>query len=253
MTNSDKILIFVLTSAAMLVLYLYSPNGSTDLYNKMNYYTTNQGVNFTNIKIKNLPRNRGLNASNYGYDQSIFEMNSSNYLKASNLLANNSTRNSVYVSNGGYYKSNNSYSVNSNKLSRGNNEKNGINGIGNGCSNTTGITKNPKINIENDLQRLNTESIDLYVFKKSVIQKPASTEAQNESSILAEVTLTDVSSSTPQKASTDWVDPGSDPLPDPIPVGDGTTILIILIITYSISKIYIVRYHKKAKQIISIY
>lgn len=54
--RDQTLLIWILSVAGMILLLLYSPWGSPDLYQKKIYFTENQGVNFTTATVRNLPK-----------------------------------------------------------------------------------------------------------------------------------------------------------------------------------------------------
>lgn len=64
--REQTILILVLAAAGMLLLLLYSPWGSPDLYNKRVYFAENQGVNFNNRIISSATLQVGAIKANVG-------------------------------------------------------------------------------------------------------------------------------------------------------------------------------------------
>ena len=112
MQNKQKnILIWILIGSGVVLLVLYSPLGSPEIYTDQNNYVVTAGVNFENKRIQNAPKAEII--SDYTKDKPDFPVISNNGLKPTNysignLLSENRTSPaSVYPLQSQLFQSNN--------------------------------------------------------------------------------------------------------------------------------------------------
>lgn len=225
--REQTILILVLAAAGMLLLLLYSPWGSPDLYNNRVYFADNQGVNFNNRIISkgtmqvvalnsvvNAPKNGSIgdfqNAElnvpdNYSTRKTVNKISVANYTgansKSNRILAYNKIPKSSLAKRG--------------RNSLGNSEIASNNGGGGGMSGEsasgTFTSNNSRSNTigdsANKLSGISSTSVDLTLFGDSTAMQAADSA---------------------QKAGADT---GDNPL-EPIPVGEGWIFLLALAAIY---------------------
>lgn len=206
MVNRQKnILVWIITWAGLLLLVLYSPIGSPDLYTSKKYFTANQGVQFNGEVIENAPMIKTVEGNNYQ------ELNVPVY--NSTELKNNTT----------YSVSNNSDNSKSNNFptqvssSLGSTQKSSNNeASGGGIGGTMGtfIGKTSKENTTSQTTGFMSLTTDLNALTNN-------TTSQSVNGYISGSGATD---------------PGGDPLGDPIPVGDGWGLLILFGVCYILLK-----------------
>jgi len=250
--NENTLLIWVLTTAGILLAILYSPLGSPDLYYTRNYFSENQSVNFNGIGIfkglkdvgsiqskvsslkssveslKTISNSRKSKGSDYGSASdlnvpNVADKNKKRYQSSSadysELNKRNGNTNSPKINKSGSSITNSGVSVSNNSQSGNNSGSNGggssesFSAGSHGNSHATSNSQNPgAISVVS----VNLSSID-------------------STSLLA-------SNYSAQK-STQFIDPGAgDPLGDPVPIPEGWGYLILLAVGYSL---YIVFKNKK--------
>ncbi len=190
--KKKNIVLWIITWAGLLLLILYSPIGSPDLYRSESYLSYSPGVNFQETTFKNSQINHQL-SNNYEGDYSIPEYTPQNTVSS------------------GY-----SYSHSTSGYSNTNNE----------------ISQKSPYNTDysKSLQSVNNYmGEDSYVYLNSGA-KSGYVAPKFSGQTLNSNLLINQTNSTPFLANQDvtgGTDPGGDPT-DPIPVGDATWLLIIL-------------------------
>ena len=203
MDNKKKnILIWVLTWAGLLLIVLYSPLGSPELFNQNNYYTLNQSISYNNNgeSTVNFPAARR-NSNNGGSYQAI------------NIPEYNSSQSKMYSysvsGSGNSLSSNTSYTTITNSFSSNQTTSNsGGGGGGESFYSSAGNNSRNKNTVPQQTGLLSL-STDLSSLTNNSSNKQLAGTATNGSS-----------------------DPGGDPTGDPIPIGDGEIILLFLAIGY---------------------
>ena len=206
MVNRQKnILVWIITWAGLLLLVLYSPIGSPDLYTSKKYFTANQGVQFNGEVIENAPMIKTVEGNNYQ------ELNVPVY--NSTELKNNTT----------YSVSNNSDNSKSNNFptqvssSLGSTQKSSNNeASGGGIGGTMGtfIGKTSKENTTSQTTGFMSLTTGLNALTNN-------TTSQSVNGYISGSGATD---------------PGGDPTGNPIPVGDGWGIFILFGMCYAVYK-----------------
>jgi len=204
MENQKKnILIWFIIWACLLLVILYSPVGSPYLYNTETYFTPNLGVPFEKGGIQNV---RTLNKAGNSYQESSGpDFNTPELGKIASYpvaVSNNSFDKSALLPSQGH-----SQPVSGQKT-----------------ANSEG---------------LNIGSVGLYSFKgKSSNNTPSSTGFMAlATSLKVSSTYTPFQGVNNYLAGTGATDPGqSDPVDDPIPIGDGWELLILFAVCYILIK-----------------
>ncbi len=227
--REKTILIWVLSCAGLLLLLLYSPWGSPDLYSKKIYFAENQGVNFSTCGIKNAYKGEAY-SSNYGGA----EIKVPDYYAERNKqahYASNATSSSSVTTNRIIAINRSNAGANLNNRVNSNNTASNSQSSGNSRSFSSSSTKSQNSNSSQQISgqisgasdSFKTSTVDLSIFSDST-------------ALLA--------SNTAQKSNS--LDPGlDDPLGEPIPIPEGWSFLIFMAVAYSG---YIFVKNKKAKQ-----
>ncbi|MFZ4726844.1 MAG: hypothetical protein ACOYMD_15530 [Paludibacter sp.] len=204
--RKNKIILWLLTWAGLLLVVVYSPIGSPDLYKPQVYYYQNQGVNF-NGAIENAPRVGNI-SSNDNNDISIptYTAPRKNYSTYSVDAPKRGSSNGIVAMGGVSGRS---------SVTKQNNTSG--NGGGFGGSSFSSSRKKTDNNVTSQIG-INTFSTDLSL--------------NGDSTTKQSVDYTPGSGAT---------DPGEDPEGPPIPVGDGYWFLSLLAIGYLIWKTKIFR------------
>jgi len=202
--RQKNILVWLITWSALLLVILYSPIGSPDLYSTKKYFTPNQGVQFAGVEIQNAPSLK--NRMNYQVP-SVPDFNSP---ELSDIASYSVSVSEKSINSGSEAIPTQAYSLKNSSQKNDNSE--GFN-IGSGGSiNSNKETKqqvNPPLTgfmaLTTDLNGLSTNSpfqgVNGYV------------------------------------ANTGATDPGfNDPVGDPIPIGDGSGLFIVFGLSYAILK-----------------
>lgn len=198
--------------AGLLILVLYSPIGSPDLYTSHNYYVENQNVTTTSGVTPNAPKINysSENSSNDLDIPQVSTLSKTNYSVRNYSSISTSSPGSSYSVQTQTYQSNNSSGSGS------------LNGVGNsfiaggGSRNSAGSSG---VVMNNGITTLTLTS-DL----------SSQTPKQNtNTNITADPTITD---------------PGDDPLGPPIPVGDGWGLLVIFGVCYAAFKMRVSLFHQ---------
>ena len=230
MDHREKtILIWVLSCAGLLLLLLYSPWGSPDLYTKKIYFAENQGVNFVSSGIKNAYKG---DASFQNYadaeiavpDYSAERNKQVHYTPNATASSPVATNGIIAVSRIGNAGSNLNNHINSTYNTGGITQSGGGSGSMGGSSfSSKGLHNNSGRQISGVSDTFKTSTVYLSLFSDST-------------ALLA--------SNTAQKSNI--LDPGLyDPLGEPIPMPEGWNFLILLAVAYGG---YIYFKNKKAKQ-----
>ena len=204
--RQKNIMVGLIVWAGLLIVVLYSPIGSPGLYSTQNYFVVNQSVIVHNGTILNAPKSKSVSDNNDN-DLNIPEVNTeltSNHPIGSYLLGSTSSGASTYGS-----MQTSSYQ-NSNSGSGGM----GIGGsfIASGRSSGSSVSSGSGIIMTNGIAALSTTS-DL-------------STANTRQSII----------NTDPVPSTGGTSPGGDPTGDPIPVGDGWGLFLLMGMSYSAFK-----------------
>ena len=224
--RQKNILFWVLTWAALLLVVLYSPLGSPDLYNPKQFYIGNQGVAFNggsvatygakpismnNVDIKNNnPRKYSAGGSYGSADNSLAVSNTNNPAKRMTITNASSTSKNAAAN------------VTMNFPTITNNQSGSSSPLGMGGEFYSNGGKNSKKTNTDQVPGLTSLSTNLTMFPS--ITNDNSTTKQTGTTGLAGTT-----------------DPGGDPEGDPIPVGEGWIFLLCLAATYGIFKLKINR------------
>lgn len=207
--GDNTLLIWVLSWAGLLLALLYSPLGSPDLYHPRKYFSEYQGVNFNKTAIVNAPR--GGSNGNYAGNELEIPTNKSEQKKNYNYSVN-ATANSVFNSAG---------SVNVQNLSKeairqiagsiggSGNSGSGGNTNNNGGSSNFSVPRGSNNNLGGGIA---SSRLDLSLFSDST------------------ATTTQASEYAQQRANSS--DTGSDPLNEPVPVGDAWIFMIVMTLVY---------------------
>ena len=198
--RKNKIILWFLTWAGLLLIVIYSPIGSPDLYKHQIYYNQNQGVNFSGA-IENAPRVGNI-STNENNDISIPtytapRKNYSTYSVDAPKKNNSSAASTVGSASG-------------KTVSKQNNTTG--NGGSFGGSSFSSSRKKADNNVSQQIG-VNTFSTDLSL--------------NGDSTTRQSVDYTPGSGAT---------DPGEDPEGPPIPVGDGYWFLMLLAVGYLVWK-----------------
>ena len=202
MTKRGKnIKLWIITWASLLLLVLYSPIGSPDLYKSGEYYVNYIGVNFDGNNLKNLPKNND-NYNNPGNTMlpvsTSGNLNGINYSHTNNFKNQSSEDNHDLAQRSPYQTDyNNSNQTNYNYMGGDN------------------------------YMSLNSSA-------KSVYTSPKISNVTISSDLL--INQDNTSPFSAKMDATGGTDPGGDPLNPPVPVGDGWVFLIVLGITYIVIK-----------------
>lgn len=239
--REQTMLIFVLVVAGMLLLLLYSPWGSPDLYNNRVYFADNQGVNFesriiskeylhvgaikSNVghisdnvgslrSVANAPKNGNVGDSQNGelnIEDSYSKRKTVSKITATNYAGANGTSNRVIAYNkipkSSSAKRRSESTVNSD-TSNGNN---GGSEMSEGLSGAfaSNSTNNSSVgNTSNQSAGISAVSVDLSLFSDSTAMQAADSAQKTNS------------------------DPGGDPTTEPVPVGEGWIFLLALAAIY---------------------
>jgi hypothetical protein len=206
--KKQKILIWVLTWAGLLLVVLYSPLGSPELFNQNSYYVVNQVVVSNGGEVVNFPTARRSSGNGGGYQA----INIPEYATTSQ-----SRMYSYSVSTGGKTMgSSATYSPAVSSFSNSFNRSSGGGSMSGGGSEGFYSNSNNSKNRNNIPQGtgLLSLSTDLNLL------------ANNTNRQFAGAGL-----------NTGATDPGGDPTGDPIPVGDGWIFLLILATGYAMWRI----------------
>ena len=199
-------MVWILVWAGLLIMVLYSPIGSPDLYTSSNYYVINRTVSAENGTILNTPK-RNFESDNYSNDAELPEITSAS---ASKYSAGNYQSPNVGSQGSTYYSQTQSYQ---------NNNSSGTGYTGSGGSSifsgggSHGNTGSSGITMTNGITTL------------SLTTNMSNTGLTKESA-------------TTYTTGTGGTDPGGDPTGDPIPVGDGWVVFIALGVMYSFFKVF---------------
>ncbi len=203
MVNRQKnIFVWIITWAGLLLMVLYSPIGSPDLYTSKKYFTANQGVQFNGEVIENAPILKTREGNNY---QEL------NVLSSTMELKNNTTYSVMTTSDNS--KSNNYPTQTSGSL--GSTQKNS-NADGGGVIAGNMGTFLGKTSKEN--------------------ASPAPTGFMSLTTDLNSLTNTTTRQGVNDYTSGMVTDPGDDPSGSTIPVGDGWELLILFGVCYVLFK-----------------
>ena len=204
--RQKSILVWVLVWAGLLLVVLYSPIGSPDLYSNRQYFSANQGVVFDGAVIENAPSvsSSSGNNSSSSSDPS-FELTG---IGNNSYSASSSTSNDVNQGFGGGGSMNSG--LESRQIKGGSSFGGGF-GFG-GSTNS----KNSKGNTSGQVFGASSLGTDLTMLGENNSTKQS-------------VGYTPGSGGT---------DPGDDPNGPPIPVGDGWFVMLVFSIVFAIWKNY---------------
>jgi len=195
-------MVWILIWAGLLIVVLYSPIGSPDLYSTKNYYVENHSVTFNNNVIQNAPK---VNSASYNNDNGldipdISQISKTNYTVNDYQSTNTLSQGSSYAVQSQSYQNNNS---------------SGSGGLSGGNS-----------FIASSGSR-NSAASSAIVMTNGITTLSLSADLSSNSS---------KQSSNPYKGGTGATDPGGDPTGPPIPVGDGWGLLVLFGVCYAAFK-----------------
>jgi hypothetical protein len=205
--RQKNILVWIFIWGGLLLVVLYSPIGSPDLYTSRKYFTANQGVQFNGTEILNSPSLKNSSANNY-QELNVPVYNSSD-------LKNNTSYSVASSENAFDSKSGNNATQENRYLSSP--QKNGnsdasFGGIGvamstfrnkNAAENANAVTRTGFMSLTTDLNNLSNNT--------------TRQSAGNENPLGS-------------------TDPGPDPNGSTIPVGDGWGLLFLFGVCYALIK-----------------
>jgi len=256
MKNENRLIIGIIVVTSCIMALLYSPWGSPGNYMEDNSYGFRNGVNFSS-RIENAPRIELSNSSGYaessvpyaesGYMQLRSDLNSSagvatpethlttnykvNSQGSKNKISVTSSSNAGFVATAVYnvtkaQSKNNNYSnstsipvlgmVSFANISNGKNEIN-VSNLTN-VSTISNVSKNTESD-ENKKQGFASLTTDL--------------SKTDGSELITGPLKLDGESNPGDPGSLGYTDPGTDPSGDPVPVGDGFWILLVLLVGYA--------------------
>jgi hypothetical protein len=208
--KQKNILVWTLTWAGLLLLVLYSPLGSPELFNQNSYYYPIRDGVYNNGETVNFPVARK-NSGNGGGYQAIsipdYTPQSRTYSYSVSGYGKTTGPNATYATGVNNFSSN---------INRNSGNSGGMSG-GESFSSSGNNSKN-KNNMSQETGLLSL-STDLSLLANNAGNRQ-----------LAGTGLTDPTT-----------DPGGDPTGDPIPVGDGSAFLIVLVSIYILLKFKIFR------------
>ena len=199
-------MVWLIVWAGLLIVVLYSPIGSPDLYSPTNYYFINQTVPVEKGTIVRTPK-RNFESDNNSNDAELPDISQSlerNYAVGNYPSANNRSQGTLYAMQTPSYQTNNS------------------SGSGN-----TGTGVSPFFTNGNSHGETGTAGISMTNGMTAI----SVTSNLNNNGLTKENVNTYTSGS-------GGTDPGGDPTTDPIPIGDGWVIFILSGLIYSFIKVY---------------
>ena len=203
--KQKKIMVWLIVWAGLLIVVLYSPIGSPDLYSPTNYYFINQTVPVEKGAIVRTPK-RNFESENNSNDAELPDISSlsrSNNAVGNYLSANTSSQGSYNAEKSQSYQNNNS-------------SGSGNNGIGVSPFLTSGSSHSSfgtsGISMSNGMSTL---SLTMNLTNNGIAKESINTYT----------------------SSSGGTDPGGDPPGDPIPVGEGWEIFMFSGLLYSFIKI----------------
>ena len=204
-SNKNNILIWLLTWAVLSVIVIYSPIGSPELYRQDNYIAYYQGVNFSG-GIANAPKMQSYQQSD-GMSMTLPTYTSTTTTKTYTVNQLASTEKTIGQAN---------YRVSASINNR---------------INTRTVT----------IQ--NRDSVGAYTFVSSRSksgQASSTPQTVDVSSLSADLAINEPTATTRQLATEGTLDggtdPGGDPTGPPIPVGDGSFVLFMMLALYTFWK-----------------
>ncbi|MDD3320098.1 MAG: hypothetical protein PHS59_01505 [Paludibacter sp.] len=241
--QEQKLLIGILTAAGMLLLLLYSPWGSPDLYTNKVYFAENQGVNFSRVNIGRASfQVNSLNAGLGSIKAGIVALNSIRNAPSDGAV--NRTESPVIQVDDNYSKR-----KNENRHSANNYPSTGKNS--NRLIAYNRIPNSRKIKSENSSQSTSYSSNfggssstnssatggSINSFNSSATYAIDSSPIASVSSLNVDLTIfndstTSMAMDSAQKGASD---PGDGPI-EPVPAGDGWMFLLVLAAIYIIFK-----------------
>lgn len=196
-------MIWIIVWAGLLIVVLYSPIGSPDLYNSRNYYVQNQSITVNNNVIQNAPK---INPVSQNSDNGL-DIPDISPVSRTNYAVNN------YQSSG---SSSQGYSYSIQNQSYQNNNSSGSDGISSGGNSfiMSGGSRN-------------SSASSAVVMTNGITTLSLTTDLNSNPT---------KQSSSPYKGGTGGTDPGGDPTGPPIPVGDGWGLLVFFGVCYAAFK-----------------
>lgn len=224
--RQKNILIWVLTWASLLLLVLYSPFGSPDLYNNQRFYIANQGVAFNGSPLstygtKTLSLNNVDIKNNGKKYTNNYSGTAANALSAS--ITNNPAK-KMSINNAG-----SSPSINAGGAAN-------ISFVSNTAINNS--ANNSGVGIAGDLYTSGSKNSKN---KNNSGNSPDLTSLSTNLGMLPSITNDNTSKQGGTTGLAGTTDPGGDPFGDPIPVGDGWIFLLCLAGTYAVWKFILQR------------
>jgi len=197
-------MVWIFTWAGLLVLVLYSPLGSPDLYSPNAYYVTNHNFIYKGEESVSFPQMKRSSSNYSGYQiadlPTVSAYSGGNYQVYSSSGSGKSTSSSNYSTTTMNNNTTNSYS----------------NGGGGGMQ---------QIGFSSGSRNKN----------RSSSQGESPLFMSTDLSLLAQNSITNRQSASGSLQSE--TDPGPDPTGDPIPVGDGWIAMLLFAIVYSVLKV----------------
>ena len=218
--REKTILIWVLSFAGMLLLLLYSPWGSPDLYTKKIYFAENQGVDFRICDIKNAPKsgyvqsnsqNNEIAVEDYYSERNKQVHKSGSYSSGSAVSTSRIISMNKAQGSGSFHVLSSSKS---NEIHTGSTSSGGGSSFGGESFGSVSTSGNKANRTSPADTGITSTSVDLSMFGDSTV-------------LLA--------SNTAQKAD-GYVDPSGDPMNEPIPIPEGWSFLFLLTGIYAFIK-----------------
>jgi hypothetical protein len=201
-----KIMVWLIVWAGLLIVVLYSPIGSPDLYSSPTYYVINESSSAGNSTTLNAPKGN-FESDNYSNDDTeipdVSSESRSNYAVGNYQSAGESMQGSSYgVQSQSYYNN----SSGSTEMSGGGSSF-FAGGSSHGSAGSSGISMT---------NGMTTLSLTTNLSNNIITKQNATTYTSG----------------------TGGTDPGGDPTGNPIPVGDGWGIFILLGVIYAFIKVF---------------
>ena len=257
--SENTLLIWVLTTAGILLAILYSPLGSPDLYYTRNYFSENQSVDFYGAGISKGLKNVGSIQSKVSSLKSSVESFKSSVESLKTISNSRKSKGSDYGSASDLNVPNVA-DKNKKRYQSSSADYSGINNR-NGSTNSPRINKsgasiaNSGVSVSNNSQSGNNSGSNGGGSSESFSSRShsnshASSNSQNTAAITGvSVNLSSIDSTSllasnySAQKSTQFIDPGpGDPLGEPVPIPEGWGYLALLAVAYSL---YIVFKNKR--------
>ena len=229
------LLIWILSVAGFILLVLYSPIGSPDVYHQKQYFTTNQGVNFFG-RIANAPKSiktyqdtkNELTALTKDVEQADYKLSTEYNAESEYKIADPTTESSMPTYSNKTKKAN--YAV-----SRGGNAGSGVNR--NSASYTVSQSKSTPSETSSSSGGVGGSGMASYSSSRNSNNNNNPVLQSGFTAMSLDLSLFSDSTSNRQGAGYSELqggtDPGGNPIEEPIPVGDGWWLLAFMAAAYA--------------------